>query len=461
MSRRIVITYAQNDTPVHMPFWNALKRLPASERYVVRGYYRNPTSLYEKYKEEETSWDPVLAPFLVDKPIELVKERLTLHAEIRTQPTAGSPLSSMEVYAGRASAILGHPKRQVRTVATATRMPRMLMTTGAVTVPNYSASTAGAKGLAHHILGALVVEVDDEDRFFCFQVTWDRKTQSFTHLDTRYHEDRKETAPPALAIIQGDFHAGREDPKAVAATREMYAALDPDNVIHHDFFDNSARNHHESKSKRARYAKRFRTVQEEVEYSAKCAEDEVRAAPRAKHRWVRSNHEEALDKWAETHDDEKDPINTPFWHGLCAQLYEVYNRTGEWLDAWPMLMKALLPKDILKQCHFLKINERLRIGDVDCGFHGHKGINGSKGGGVQQYRKLGVKVIIGHVHEFQWMDGAMSVATVSVDDHGYNDLPNGWNKGNAVIYADGKRSLLPIIDGHWRISKATSFKKGR
>lgn len=451
--KRCIVTWAQSDTPVHLGFWNAMKRLPAQERYVVRGYYRNPTSLYEKYKEEETSWDPVVAPFLVDSQIELVKGRLTLHANIRTQPTAGNPLSGMEVYAGRASAIIGHPKRQVTTVCTATRMPRLLMSTGACTVPNYSKSTAGAKGTAHHVLGALVVEVDDEGRFFSFQITWDDKTQSFTHLDTRYFADRKGTAPPALAIVVGDYHAGREDPEAVAATHEMFELMEPENIIWHDFFDNSARNHHESKSRRHRYAKRFRTVKEEVRYSATQIVENVRKAPYARHRFVRSNHDEALDRWMEEHDDNRDPVNTPYWHDLCARIYAIYDQTGEWSDAWPFEMGELLPHDVLERVHFLKRNEELRLCNVQCGFHYDKGINGSKSGGVQTYRKLGVKSIGGHGHCFHWLDGAMQVGTVSELDHGYNGLPNGWNQGNAVIYADGKRSFLSIIQGHWHINK--------
>jgi hypothetical protein len=445
--KRYVITYCQNDTPVHSGFWAALKHLPA-KKLVVRGFYHNPTSLYEKYKEEETSWAPELSKFLVDEKMEIVPGRLTLHANIRVQPTASNPLSGLEVYAGEASAIIGHTKRAIITVATATRMPRLLISTGACTVANYSHSKAGAKGEAHHVIGASIIEVDDSGRFFAFQISWDHRTKSFTHLDTRYSPDGAAKAPPALALIEGDLHAGKEDPAALAATDEQLALLRPQQVYHHDTFDNNVRNHHEKKRRSVRYALRNAEVKAEVVYSARLVKRRIAAAPWADHRFVRSNHDEALDRWLEEHDGDEDPTNDPYYCALKARLYDHYEEHGVFPDAWPFEMERLGVK-----ATFLKRNdETSKVAGINCGFHGDSGINGARGN-VQQYRKLGVKVIVGHGHYFYWQDGVMMVGHLSVPDHGYNKLPNGWMQGNGAIYADGKRTTLMIIEGHWRINK--------
>lgn len=447
--KRFVCTWAQNDTPTDPGFWAALLRLPGALR-VVRGYYKNPTSIFEAYEEETHGWAPEVLPFLIEEREELVPGRLTLHGNIRTQPTATNPLSSMEVYAGQASAIFGHPKRALVTVATASRQARLLMTTGACTVANYSRSNAGAKGIAHHILGALVIEVDDQGRFFPFQITWDKKSQSFTHLDKRYTAKGVSKAPRASVCTRGDFHNGKHDMKCVHATREMENVLDVEHVMHHDFFDNSARNHHESRSKRIRYAKRFDLVSEEVESAGHMLAAQVRRTPRAQHHVIRSNHDEALDRWVEEHDDQRDPPNNKYWHELCARLWNDFEQTGTFPDAFPAEMRRLAEDyPELAGVHFLTINEELVILKIAYHFHGHNGVGGTRGTPAS-YRKLGVKVVLAHYHYFYIGDGVYVTGHNSVEDHNYNKLPNAWTQGNVMTYADGKRTIMAVIDGAWR-----------
>lgn len=447
--RRYIFTWAQNDTPVHHSFLASLKRLQG-ELKIIKGFYKNPTSIFEAFEEEGYGWADEVLPYLIEGRETVVQGRLNVHGNIRTQPTAGNPLTGLEVYAGSASAIFGHPKRALVTVATSTRQPRLLMTTGACTVQNYSRSNAGAKGMEHHVLGALVVEVNDDGHFFPFQVTWDESTGSFTHLDKRYSPEGVTKAPRASVCTRGDFHNGRQDHECVKATQEMENVLDVEHVMHHDFFDNSARNHHEARSKRTRYAKRFDLVSDEV-LSAGCTlAEQVRLTPRAKHHVIRSNHDEALDRWVEDHDDCKDPINNKYWHHLCARLWGAFDSTGVFPDAFPSEMKRLAKQwPELSQVHFLGRNEELRILKIAYNFHGHKGVGGTRGSPAA-YRKLGVKVVIGHFHYFYIGDGVYVTGHNSVDDHGYNDLPNGWTRGNVITYADGKRTIMAVFGSAWR-----------
>lgn len=83
--------------------------------------------------------------------------------DIKTQPTAVNPLSGFETITGSCSAIIGHPKLDLTTIATLQRkLPKILTTTGACTKADYSDTKAGVKGAHHHIYGAFVVEIDGD-----------------------------------------------------------------------------------------------------------------------------------------------------------------------------------------------------------------------------------------------------------------------------------------------------------
>lgn len=453
-----LITWAQNQTPIHQDFLAALKQ-HAGKLLVVAGHYHNPTSRFEAFADGEAAWAPEVLKHLVDEETVLCPN-LKLFANIRTQPTAGRPLSGLEVYVGKNSAIIGHPKRAFSTVATTTRWPRVLASTGAVTLPNYSKSKAGAKGAAHHVLGALVVEVDTDGAYFIRQITWDAKTGSYTDLDRTYFADRVEDAKPATSLVVGDLHAVKADHDALNATYSQIARLRPQHVCLHDVFDCETRNHH-TKSLRERFALRFGLVKAEVTATAELLaqfESVCRTSGSEIH-VVRSNHDEALDRWLDEHDVRSDLTNNPYYHELWSAVHRYYETHRH----WPMALSLECSHDgtsavdtatriALSKVDFLEDNESLMLQDVEHGFHGHRGTNGAKGTTLG-YSKLGAKVTLGHEHAPCIVDGVYRAGHVSKDDHGYNKLPNGWLRANVVQYADGKRSLLTILGSRWHGKK--------
>ena len=123
---RYIVTWAQNATPVNGAFLRALETYAAywdAHIIVVPGRYRNPTSVFE-YEDEEGDlhWDTRVLPYMMDGRV-LLARGLTVHGDIKIQPTAKRPLSGFEVY-GKTSSIFGHPKIQLRCVPTDTRIPR-------------------------------------------------------------------------------------------------------------------------------------------------------------------------------------------------------------------------------------------------------------------------------------------------------------------------------------------------
>ena len=128
-------------------------------------------------------------------------------------------------------------------------------------------------------------------------------------------------------------------------------------------------------------------------------------------------------------------------------------RGAEWTKNGPKVpdpfkawAERLLPTDLLERCVFLGPNGTYAVKDVEIGVHGHLGPNGARG---SQYNmsKLGTKIIHGHFHGPYERDGAMGVGTSSELFMGYNVGPTNWLHTHGVLYADGKRTLVNIIDG--------------
>lgn len=447
---RFIVCWAQNATPVHKGFLASLQTYSAEHNAMivaVAGRYKNPTSRWSKADEDDQWYADEIAPYLTEKRQQLCPN-LVLLGDVSVQPTASRPLTGFETFVGKSSAILGHPKRALETVATATRMPRILATTGAVTVANYTPSKAGKKGDHHHVLGALIVEIDAKGFYWLRHVSAD-KTGAFYDLNKRYTPAGVEKAGDALALVLGDFHRGKEDWAVIRATRALCRLLRPDNLALHDFLDFAVRNHHD-RGLRTKHEKSDQLVRDEVEGTA-------RALTRITQRWgakrvrvVRSNHDEAFERWLEDTKPYEDPANAPYYHAVWSRAFEHYADHGEWPNLFEMEARRLgVPAGV----HFLRRNESLKVKDVEVGYHGDKGIGGSRGSPMQ-YAKLGAKVITGHTHSPKITDGAYTVGVTAKLDHGYNLLPSAWANAHCVVYPDGKRALIFIVNGQYRAQEA-------
>ena len=97
---------------------------------------------------------------------------------------------------------------------------------------------------------------------------------------------------------------------------------------------------------------------------------------------------------------------------------------------------------------FLKRDQAHMIKDIDVSQHGDLGPNGPRGS-VRNLHKMGVKNIIGHSHNPGIKYGTYQVGT-STGRLEYTRGPSSWLNTHCVIYPNGKRSLISIINGQWR-----------
>lgn len=453
-SRRLVITAAQNATPINKAFFAALLtycKARKAQLIVVPYRYKNPTSTWSKAAEHDDWWAPELAPYLLDIRTD-INPNLVLLADIKTQPTASAPLQGFETLTGHKSAIIGHPKLQTRAVPTPqSKMAKLLMTTGAVTEKNYIPSKAGKKGEHHHTFGACVVEVSGK-KFHLRRINAVRDG-SFCDLDGEYRADGYKTGLSIAALVMGDTHQKFIDPKVEAATfgrGGIVATLRPGKLVWHDVYDQYNGNHHHRGEVFINYAKhRFGHTNLRTELEQTFAFVDRVAPPGVENIFVPSNHPDALARWIKETDPRQDPENCVFWaetfQAMCAatRWTESGGRTIDPFAYWGqrMLKKA--------QARFPGRNDSVLIRGIDVNHHGDAGPNGARGT-AKSFTKIGVKSIIGHSHTPGEENGVIQVGTNSRLDLEYQRGPSSWMHADCIIYENGKRSLLFIVDGEWR-----------
>lgn len=454
-ARRLVITAAQNATPVNRAFLASLMtycRARQAQLIVIPYRYKNPTSMWSEQADHDDWWAPELAPYLMDQRVEL-NENLVLLADIKTQPTASTPLQGFETVTGAKSAIIGHPKLALKTVPTPqSRMAKILTTTGSVTEKNYIESKAGKKAEHHHTFGAAVVEMDGR-RFHLRQINAVRDG-SFCDLASEYAGDKVRQRDVA-ALVMGDTHAEFVDPAVIKATFEgpdsIVATLKPKTLVWHDVLDAYARNHHHRGEVFIQYVKHKvgrGNVEAELDRTFALID---RLTPKGvTNVFVPSNHPDAIGRWVKETDPRTDPENCIFW----AETFKAVCLGSTWGPSGakspdPFVYWAKRKLKTAAQAVFPARSESYMIEGIEVAYHGDAGPNGARGSRMG-FTKIGVKSIIGHSHSPGIEDGCYQVGTSSRLDLEYQRGPSSWMHTHCLIYRNGKRSLINCVDGGWR-----------
>lgn len=408
---RYVITSAQNATPVHPGFLASILNYCEENdaQFIVIPYrYKNPTSLWTANNKDQEWWAPSIKEYIVDETVRLSDNTVVLGG-VKVQPTAEAPLSGFDGYTGMDSAIIGHPKVQLRTVPTPSQhLPKILTTTGAVTIPNYTDSKAGFKGEFHHSLAALIVEIDLQNNCHIRHVHGDDAVGSFYDIDKLYAPDGVTSGHRIAALITGDSHAEFMDETVLAATYmnedSIVNTLLPEVIVRHDVEDFYARNHHHRGNDVIAYGKHH-FGRDNVEDSLQLTADflDLTTFPNSVNVIVKSNHDEALNRWLKESDPKFDQENALLYYWLKFNQMKSVKMTSTGFSSmdpfefWclnPLNEKGLKNKE---QTLFLKRDESFRVHGIELGFHGDIGPNGSRGS-IKSFSKIGPKTIIGHSH---------------------------------------------------------------
>lgn len=454
----LLITAAQNATPAHGGFVKAMESL-CNERsgdiLAVPISYKNPTSRWDASSQNEQVWADEFTPYLCNQRKRLNRNLIVL-GDIPTQPTAVNPLSGYDALTHGESGILAHTKLALRTIATPqSRYPKILTTTGAATVENFTRTPTGKKGEFHYTLGATLVEIKGK-KFHIRQINGDKTSGDFIDLD-RYYGGNGHTmkAPPALALPMGDTHVDSVDPAVDAATfgpGGIVETLNPQELDWHDLLDSYSVSHHHAGNVFIAAAK-IRSGRMDVDAEVRRAVEHVmkRTTGGRKSYIVASNHIDMLTKWVVNTDPRSAPANLRFWCETALALDKATTidaRGAAIPDAFAQWGRKLIGdrQDIT----FLDRDATHTVAGIELGMHGDKGPNGSRGS-RQNLRRIGVKSIIGHSHSPGIDEGCYQVGTSTYLKLEYTSGPSGWLNTHCIVYANGKRSLINIIDGEWRL----------
>lgn len=448
---RFVVTWAQNATPVHKEFLDCLLTYCKKENaqlLVIPGRYKNPTSQWTESQSGAENWAPELVPYLVNERRRL-NNNLVVLGDLKVQPTAVSPLTGFESITGSLSGILGHPKLQLKTIATpANKLAKLLTTTGAVTVRNYTDSRAGKGGEFHHIFGAALIEVVSTKLFHLHQINYSTKDHGFIVRDKAYYADRVEQAPSTKAIAFGDAHARFADPTVVQATfgpGGLVEQLDPQVLVFHDLLDAYAVNPHHFNDPFKAIAKQrsgFDSIAEEVRYTIKWLK-EVSAGRTSV--IVPSNHDDMLARWIKSADWKMDPVNAEFYLETALHMVRSVSMTehgAHVLDPFQFHVdRAKLP-----HVRCIPLSTSFTIGDIEMGLHGDEGPNGAQGS-VKNLSRIGTRVISGHGHSPAIEEGHYRTGTMTLLKLEYTGSVGSWLNTHCSIDGFGKRHLHTCIAG--------------
>ena len=98
---------------------------------------------------------------------------------------------------------------------------------------------------------------------------------------------------------------------------------------------------------------------------------------------------------------------------------------------------------------FLERDQTFVINGIELSLHGDIGPNGSRGSAVN-LNKIGIKSVLGHSHSPCIEKGVCQVGTSSYLRLEYNQGPSSWLQTHCIVYPNGKRTLINIVDGEWK-----------
>ncbi len=170
--KRFLITAAQTNTAPHAMF---VKNLLAYAKHCDAEIMVAPYAYRGTGGRQAGRIHDDFAPYIVSDQINFANKAVFC-PEISIPATASQPLSGLEAYTKEKHGIFPHPKLALKAVATPYSYPaKHIMTTGAATLPNYNSRRAGVKAEFHHIIGALIVEIDGAGDVFIRQLVADHE----------------------------------------------------------------------------------------------------------------------------------------------------------------------------------------------------------------------------------------------------------------------------------------------
>lgn len=471
--KRYILTSAQNNTKLHTRLWDNLvayaewleaEIMVARFTYDKASYGKKAVKPGQEATEDDKGdawWVPEVEEYACDHDPDKSRYRLAPGlqwcAEMNILPTAVKPLTGLENYTGRESAIFPHVQIAMQSIASSPTEPtKFNYTTGTVTMRNYIAKKEGQRASARHGYGALIVEVNSDGNWWCRQLEaeedgtfYDIPPDIEPNLWTCVKVSGGRVMEGSVeAVNWGDVHSSEIDTEVRDINWGHGGIIDilqPRYQIMHDVQSFRSRSHHEMK-KFGRMFQKFLDGEDSVEMEIAVTAELIKMADRDFCEMVvaSSNHDRHIERWLDEADYRKDLLNAEFF--LEAQLERVRAmKAGDDWDAneWSLLRAGVSP-DVL----FLKQDDSYVIAGIEMAMHGDEGPNGARGT-TANLTKLGRPVNKGHDHTATiqhpvWSAGACQLR------FSYMSGPSSHSVSHIVTFPGGTRTMITVWDGRWR-----------
>lgn len=396
----------------------------------------------------------VLDPILANETIifEDTKLNSNLHlSTIKLSAKAINPLTGLDrIGKKRGSFIYAAPKFFLKYTSVRNNKhgwPHALMTTGAITKPEYRSEYYMSQRTAYiaefdHRLGGIFVEIENDEIYHFRQIQCLNKVGKFYFEDKLYQPDEKPQKIRSEGFIMGDLHVGATCPLTKKAWVEMIKVCKPKRIFLHDAFNGASVNGHIEKDIVEKYKramegndsliKELELFAKELKFWASMVEEVI---------MVPSNHNDWIERYLREGRYAKDAIN--HYTGVC--LAKGFLEGHNPLKYAVEVMFGIKLKNVV----WLGRNDDYFIADTQLNCHGDVGVNGSRGT-LNGMEAAYSESMSGHGHTAAIIRDTFRVGTSTFLQESYNNGAGTWTNTSGFIYEDGSKSLYNSIAGKWR-----------
>lgn len=448
--KRFFITTAVNGKSVNLNFYNTIKNYCKQNNALL--LILPCADVASTSKMVSWTFDKVIKDeFFINREIALNTKVYISNIKLSAKqinPTTG--LSRIGQRNG--SYIFASPKQALEYVATSAqkdRSPLAIMTTGAITVPDYATDKYMSERTSYiaendHVIGGVIVEVVNSKKFHFRQVQANGYGE-FVDLGVRYFPNKEETENVPVNFYGGDWHSGSTCPMVKKGLTKLFSDMEINDFIVGDFFDGKSISHHDINIPLKRVKKIMDKKHSLVQELKEGGKDfnwlisQISGSVVA----VKGNHDEVLERFLMNASYVKDDNNH----------YDSLDLAKKYLEGHNVIKEAYKIHgniDQFERIIWLERDEEYKIANVECGQHGDLGPGGSKASLMSLEKSYG-NCIVGHTHSAAILRGVFRVGTFTVFDLDYTKGPSAWTKTGCLIYDDGSRQLINFIDSDYRM----------
>lgn len=449
--KRFLVTTAVADSKAHSGFLSAMENY--AKRNDAEIIIMPCESVTNSFENKKAVFDEVF----MNKNYKFVQRDTHLNenislCSIQVSAKQVKPISGLSRLGNReGSYVFASPKQFLEYIPAGNSRSKnySIMTTGACTVPNYYNEVYISKRLSYvadkdHCIGAIVIEIED-DKIFHFRQIQAAKDGSFIDLGVNYFANGT-IEQVSASIVFGDLHGVQADVNVLKDFIYGIKHIDIDAIYLHDVFDGVSISHHIQKisDRFVRHVQDNSSLEIELKKTGALVETIYNALGKPKVKIVKSNHDEFLTRYLENGRYTDDPINHYAALKIATALFEKedvlkrgFEVVGQNTFDW-----EFLPRDCTD-----------KIGKIELGAHGDLGMNGSFPS-LASFERIYGDCVVGHNHSAAIHRGVFRVGTMSHYDLGYNRGPSSWTQTNCIVYANGQRQLLNIINEKFTTMKA-------